>query len=56
MSKSATLAELVTIGLNHVEEPTRYQIDPLTGFAVFSTGTKISSDDVAKLIDEDEDE
>jgi predicted transcriptional regulator len=52
-SKSATLAELVRVGLDHVDSPSSVRVDPVTGLAVFSFGHQVTSEEVADVIDED---
>jgi predicted transcriptional regulator len=51
-SVSAILADLVSTGLEHTEEPERFVVDPSTGFPTFDFGRAITSEQVAEMIDE----
>lgn len=51
-SLSATLAELVARGLGQLDEPLTLTVDKESGFPVVSIGSRITSDDVAKALDE----
>ncbi len=51
-SVSATLADLVSTGLESAPEPERFVIDPATGFPTFDFGRPVTSEQVAEMIDE----
>ena len=52
-SLSAVLADLVARGLAQSEEPLRIASNPRTGLPVISIVRRVTSDEVADLIDED---
>ena len=52
-SLSTTLAQLVAIGMDAVEPPTRVATDPVSGFPVIDVGRRYTTGEVADLIDED---
>lgn len=52
-SLSATVSELVTYGLSHLDEPVVVRTDPRSGFPVVRVGRRITSQDVADALDEE---
>lgn len=52
-SLSATLAELTARGLGQLDEPVVVRADPTSGFPVLSVGRRVTSQDVAELLDEE---
>ncbi|RIJ70627.1 hypothetical protein D1871_18045 [Nakamurella silvestris] len=52
-SLSATLADLAARGLGQLDEPVVVQTDAVSGFPVISIGRRVTSDEVADLLDED---
>ena len=54
-SMSSTLASLVSQGLDLQDETTKaeVEVDPVSGFPVISIGRAITSEEVARLIEED---
>lgn len=52
-SLSATLAELAARGLSQLDAPMVVRSDPVSGFPVISVGRRVTSDDVAAVLDED---
>ena len=52
-SLSAILAELTARGLSQLDEPLQISTDPRSGFPVVSVGRRITSDDVADVLDDE---
>lgn len=52
-SLSAMVAELVTLGLARLGEPSVITIDEVSGLPTISIGQTIKSEDVAALIDDE---
>lgn len=52
-SISAVVSELALRGLDQLEEPIVITSDPRTGFPVFHVGRRVTSDDVADLLDDE---
>ncbi len=52
-SLSAVIAELTIRGLGQLDEPVRIEVDPRSGFPVMSFGGSITSEDVAKALDDE---
>lgn len=52
-SLSAVLADLTVRGIAQLDEPVRLTVDPRSGLPVVSLGRKITSDDVAKALDDE---
>lgn len=50
---SAMVAELTTRGLSQLDEPLAVHEDPVSGFPVVSIGRRVTSADVAALLDEE---
>lgn len=53
VSLSAMVAELVTLGLVRLGEPSVVTIDEVSGLPTISIGQTLTSDDVAALIDDE---
>lgn len=53
ISLSTLLAEFTTRGLAQFDEPVRLEVEESTGLPVLSLGRRITSAEVAALIDED---
>jgi hypothetical protein len=53
LSLSATLADLTARGLSQLDEPVVVRTDVVSGFPVISIGRRITSDEVAAVLDED---
>lgn len=53
MSISATIAELTVRGLAGLGEPLKIDVDEKSGFPVVSLGRRMTSEDVAALLDEE---
>lgn len=53
MSLSAMLAELTARGLSQFEEPLVVRVDAATGFPVVSVGRRVTSEDVAGMLDDE---
>lgn len=51
-SLSAVVAELAARGLGQLDEPLTVATDPLSGFPVISIGKRVTSADVAEIVDE----
>ena len=52
-SMSSTIADLTMRGLAQLDEPVRLRIDPRSGLGVLSIGRRITSDEVAELLDDE---
>jgi hypothetical protein len=52
-SLSATLAELAARGLSQLDEPVTVRTDEVSGFPVLSIGRRITTEDVARALDEE---
>lgn len=52
-SLSAILAELTARGLSNLDEPLRISVDERSGFPVVSVGGRITTEDVADLLDDE---
>lgn len=52
-SVSSTVADLVALGLAALGEPATISRDPVSGLPVMSIGRRLTSDDVADLLDEE---
>ncbi|WP_193598620.1 hypothetical protein [Microbacterium sp. YJN-G] len=52
ISLSALLSELTVRGLAQIDEPVRLATDERTGLPMLSLGRRLTSEDVAELIDE----
>ena len=52
-SLSATVAELTSRGLSQLDEPVVVRSDAATGFPVLSVGRRVTSEDVADILDEE---
>lgn len=52
-SLSAVVADLVIRGLGQLDEPIKIEIDERSGFPVISYGQRITSEDVAAILDEE---
>jgi predicted transcriptional regulator len=52
-SISAVIAELALRGLAQLDEPVVVRADPATGFPIFSIGRRVTSEDVAEMLDEE---
>jgi hypothetical protein len=50
---STVIAELTMRGLDQLDEPMVITTDPSTGFPVFSVGRRVTSGDVAEILDEE---
>ena len=53
LSLSATLADLAARGLSQLDQPVVVRTDAISGFPVISIGRRITSDEVAAVLDED---
>ena len=51
-SLSAVYVDLVLRGLSQLDEPIALAINPESGFAVLSIGRRLTSSEVAELLDE----
>jgi predicted transcriptional regulator len=52
-SLSAVIADLAVRGLAQIETPVQVRIDQRSGFPVVSIGRTVTSDDVARILDEE---
>jgi len=52
-SLSATLAELAARGLSQLDEPVVIRTDAVSGFPVISIGRRVTSEQVAAVLDDD---
>lgn len=52
-SLSSVIAELTARGFAQIDEPVELEVDPRTGLPVLSIGRRITSDDVAQLLDDE---
>ena len=52
-SLSATLAHLVSIGMDALETTASVTTDPVSGFPTITVGRRVTAGEVADLIDED---
>lgn len=52
-SLSATLADLTVRGLAQLDEPVEMRIDERSGFPVISVGRRVTSEDVAAVLDDE---
>lgn len=52
-SLSATLAELTARGLSQLDEPVVIRTDDVSGFPVLSVGRRVTSEDVATVLDDE---
>jgi len=52
-SLSATLADLAARGLGQLDEPVVVHTDAVSGFPVISVGRRVTSEEVAEILDED---
>ncbi len=50
---SAVIAELTSRGLSQLDEPLAVSEDPVSGFPVVSIGRRITSAEVAAILDEE---
>ena len=51
-SLSATLADLTIRGLASLGEPATVSTDPITGLPVLTLGRRVTSEDVAEVLDD----
>jgi hypothetical protein len=52
-SLSAVIADLTIRGLAQIEAPVQIRTDQRSGFPVVSIGRPVTSDDVARILDEE---
>lgn len=52
-SLSATIADLTVRGLAQLDEPVKIRIDERSGFPVISVGRRVTSEDVAAMLDDE---
>lgn len=52
-SLSAVLVDLTARGLAQLDEPVQLRVDRRSGFPVVSIGRKVTSDDVAAVLDDE---
>ncbi|PZR51712.1 hypothetical protein DNL40_15200 [Xylanimonas oleitrophica] len=52
-SLSSVVADLVVRGLAQLDEPVAVVTDPVSGFPAISLGRRITSDEVAELLDDE---
>jgi predicted transcriptional regulator len=52
-SLSATIADLTVRGLAQFDEPVKIRIDERSGFPVISVGRRVTSEDVAAMLDDE---
>lgn len=52
-SLSSVVAELATRGLGRLDEPVVLSTDPVSGFPVLTLGRRVTSEDVARTLDDE---